>query len=101
MTQPLKVGGFNTSIQIAVPALPLDLQNVSQLTGGASLEAKSAAGLNAAAKKLPAAVKSEKLSPITQPTSGEHELSAAAGVVGLAFVLGGILLSGLWFGRLA
>ena len=39
MTQPLKIDGFNTSIQIAVPALPLDLQHVSQLTGGASFEA--------------------------------------------------------------
>lgn len=101
VTQPLKISGFRTSIQIAVPALPLDLQHVSQLTGGASLEVTSAADLNAAAKKLSAAVKNEKLSPITQARQGNHELSAAAGVVGLAFVLGGILLSGLWFGRLA
>jgi Ca-activated chloride channel family protein len=99
--QPLKVDGFNTSIQIAVPALPLDLQHISQLTGGASLEAASGADLNAAAKKLPALVKDEKLSAITRTTPGKHELSAAAGMAGIAFVLGGILLSGLWLGRLA
>jgi Ca-activated chloride channel family protein len=101
VTQPLKIDGFNTSIQIAVPALPLDMQHVSQLTGGAVLEATSTAGLNAAAKKLPAVMKDEKLSAVTHTTQGKHELSAAAGIAGLAFVLGGILLSGLWFGRLA
>jgi Ca-activated chloride channel family protein len=101
VTQPLKVDGFNTSIQIAVPALPLDLEHVSQLTAGASLEVTSRADLSAAATKLPALVKGENLSAITRTTAGKHELSAAAGMAGIAFVLGGILLSGLWFGRLA
>jgi Ca-activated chloride channel family protein len=101
VTQPLKVDVFRTSIQIAVPALPLDLQRVSQLTGGTTLEATSAADLNAAATKLPGVIKGENLSAITRTTPGKHELSAAAGMAGLAFVLGGILLSGLWFGRLA
>ena len=101
VTQPLKVDGFRTSIQIAVPALPLELQGASQLTGGAFFDGSSIADLNAAAKLLPARVKGEGLRAITQATHGNHELSAAAGEVGLAFVLGGILLSGLWFGRLA
>jgi hypothetical protein len=79
----------------------LELQNVSRLTGGASLEATSAGDLDAAAKKPPGVVKSEQLTAITQSTPGKHELSAAAGLAGLAFVLGGIFLSGLWFGRLA
>jgi hypothetical protein len=101
VTQPLKVDNFNTSIQIAVPALPLSLQYVSQTTGGSSFELKSAADVNAVADKLAASVKKEGISPFSQSEQGKHELSAAAGELGLAFLLGSILVSGLWFGRLA
>jgi Ca-activated chloride channel family protein len=101
VTQPLKVDGFHTSIQIAVPAVPLSLQYASQMTGGASFEASSPAALNAAAEKLPLALTKERLRPVAQSVPGNHELSAAAGEIGLVFVLGSIFLSGLLFGRLA
>jgi len=100
VTQPVKVDGFQTSLAIAVPALPLTLQGIGQLTGGASLDGSSNELLAAAPGKLVRALESEGLSAITQPPQGNHALSAAAGEIGLAFVLGGILLSGLWFGRL-
>jgi Ca-activated chloride channel family protein len=101
VTQPFKVDTFHTTIQIAVPALPLSLQYASQTTGGAFFEASSPAGLNTAAEKLPAALTKEGLSPVAQSVPGNHELSAAAGEIGLVFVLGSIFLSGLLFGRLA
>jgi Ca-activated chloride channel family protein len=101
VTQPLKVDNFNTSIQIAVPTLPLSLQYVAQTTGGSSSELKSAADVNAVADKLAASVKKEGISPFSQSERGKHELSAAAGALGLAFLLGSIIVSGLWFGRLA
>jgi Ca-activated chloride channel homolog len=101
VTQPLEVSGFRTSIDIAVPTSPLGLQRASQLTGGASFEAGSAAEVISTAAKLPATVKKQGLSPLTRTTTGKHDLSSTAGLVGLGFVLGGIVLSGLWFGRLA
>jgi len=101
VTQPLKVDNFQTQINIAVPALPLTMQGVAQLTGGTALVGSSAQQLSAAAQKLPEAIRKEGISAIEQPPQGDHALSAAAGELGLAFVLGGIVLSGLWFGRLA
>ena len=83
VTQPLKVDGFNTSIQIAVPALPLDMQHVSQLTGGASLEATSSAGLNVAAEKLGTAVKGEKPTAITQMTAPAIPSKATTKALGM------------------
>jgi Ca-activated chloride channel family protein len=101
VTQPVKVSGFRTSVEIAVPAVPLALQSAGQLTGGATYEVRSAADAAATARKLPGAVKRQNLSSITQPTREKRELSAAAGAAGLVFVVGGIVLSGLWFGRVA
>lgn len=100
VTQPLTVSGFRTTTQIAVPVSPLTLQKISQLTGGVLLDGSSAAKLTAAADKLPAALEKEGLSAIPQSARGKQQLSAAAGGVGLVFILGGILLSGLLFGRL-
>jgi Ca-activated chloride channel family protein len=101
VTQPLKVSGFRTSIDMAVPISPVSLQRASQLTGGASFEARTAADVTTTAKKLLMAVRQQGLKPLTRSRPGEQELSSLAGLVGLGFVLGGIVLSGLWFGRLA
>jgi len=101
VTQPTKVDNFQTQLTIAVPSLPLTLQGIAQLTGGTALEAASDQQLAADAGKLPGAIEKEGLSTTPQPPQGNHALSAAAGELGLAFVLGGIVLSGLWFGRLA
>jgi len=101
VTQPLNVDGFRTSITIAVPALSVPTGQISQLTGGAALTLTSATQLPSVAGKLATAVAKEGISPTTEPAQGTQELSAAAGEIALAFVLGGVVLSGLWYGRLA
>jgi Ca-activated chloride channel homolog len=91
--QPVKTYGGQVSTQtVPVPVNPTTLQNVSQLTGGKSLQTGSGSQL---------ARVYQNLGSHTAHGHRTHELSAAAAVVALILILAGVLLSGLWYGRLA
>jgi hypothetical protein len=86
--QPLK-GGFNE--QIEVPAQPVALQFLSRATGGRYFDAPQAF--------VPRAVFAN-LGSRTGTRRSTIEVTAAAAGGGLAFMLVGVGLSGLWFRRL-
>jgi hypothetical protein len=68
------------------------LQQVSQQTGGTHFADPSAAQLSKVYADLGSRI-----------VAGHrrHDLSAATAVIALAFILAGVGLSGIWFGRLA
>ena len=94
VTQPVKVNGVRTSVQIPVPASPQTLQTLSKQTGGRFFDA-------AAAAQRPALMRGfyDDLHPHTAPIATTRALSAAAGGLALLFIAGGVVVSGLWFGR--
>jgi Ca-activated chloride channel family protein len=96
VSQPVKVDGQLFSNQIPVPVDPTTLQQVARQTGGAFFKASAVAQSPTPLKKV-----YEDLRSYTMPGRRTHELSAPAAGVALVFILAGIVLSGLWFGRVA
>ncbi len=93
VTQTLKLqGGQTETKKIPVAVDPTTLQVVSHLTGGQFFKAASAPQLTSIYKNL---------GSHTSKARSTHEWSAWATGLALAFVLGGIVLSGIWFRRLA
>jgi len=86
--QPLK-GGFNE--QIEVPAQPVALQFLSRHTGGRYFEAPQSFTTRAVYHRLGSR---------TGTRRATYEITAAAAGGGIAFMLAGVGLSGLWFRRL-
>ena len=87
--QPLK-GGFNE--QIEVPAQPVALQFLARQTGGRYAEAPQAFDPRAVFASLGSRAGTRRAT---------IEITAAAAGGGIAFMLAGVTLSGLWFRRLA
>src|SRR5699024_4581302 len=85
--QPLK-GGFNE--QIEVPAQPVALQFLSRQTGGQYFEAPQSFTTRAVYGRLGSR---------TGTRRATYEVTAAAAGGGIAFMLAGVGLSGLWFRR--
>jgi Ca-activated chloride channel family protein len=96
VTQPVKVGGQLFSNQIPVPVDPTTLEQVSRQTGGTFFKGSSLTQSAAPLRKV-----YENLRSYTTAGRRTHPLSAPAAAVALAFMLAGIVLSGLWFGRVA
>ncbi len=88
---PLK-GGQKETKKSPVPVDPTTLQVVSHLTGGQFFKAFSAQQLTQVYKNL---------GSHTSQAKSKHELSALATGVALIFILAGVVLSALWFRRLA
>ena len=88
---PLK-GGQKETKKSPVPVDPTTLQIVSHLTGGTFFKAGSASQLTQVYRNL---------GSHTARAHSTRELSAAATGVALAFILAGVVLSALWFRRLA
>jgi len=94
VTQRVNVGGFQTSTRIPVPVDSDTLREVSQQTGGTLFSAASVAKSPATLRKV-----YEDLGSNAAPGHRMHELSAATAAVALVFILAGIVLRGLWFGK--
>jgi Ca-activated chloride channel family protein len=93
VTQTIALNGGQTATQkIRVPVDPAVLQVIAQQTGGTFFKAASAAQLTRVYKNLGSHISS---------TRGQHPLNAATAEIALVLILGGVLLSGLWFSRLA
>ncbi len=91
--QPVKLyGGQASTRRVSVPANPTTLRNVSQVTGGKFFETASVPQLARVYENLGShAVRGHRT----------RELSTTAAGVAFVFILAGIALSGLWYGRLA
>jgi Ca-activated chloride channel family protein len=96
VTQPVKLNDLETSAVYPVPVQPLTLQSVSQQTGGTFFEGDAVAADPTLLKTV-----YSNLHTTTARGHRTHELNEAATGVALAFILAGLALSGLWFGRVA
>jgi Ca-activated chloride channel family protein len=96
VTQPVKLNDLETSAVFPVPVQPGTLQSVSQATGGTFFEGEDVAASPSALK-----VVYRNLHSNTARGHRTHELNEAATAAALAFILAGLALSGLWFGRVA
>ncbi len=95
VTQPVVVDGVHAANTIAVPAHPSTLRTISKETSGlffAASALRSAAPLAGVYRSL------HTFSTSTRKTRNLSPLTAAAALV---LLLGGLGLSGLWFGRVA
>jgi Ca-activated chloride channel homolog len=96
VTQPVKLNDLETSAVFPVPVSPTTLRSVSQQTGGTFFEGSAVAD-----SPTPLKTVYRNLRTTTARGHRTHELNEAATGVALAFMLGGLALSGLWFGRVA
>jgi Ca-activated chloride channel homolog len=96
VTQTLPGGGPKTLTQVSVPVQPSTLRMVSHASGGSFFEAD-------AATRFPAELASvyRNLRPHLTPGRKARDLSALAAGLALVLVLAGVVVSGLWFGRIA
>ncbi len=92
VTQKLKVNGYPESKTISVPNDPIDLHTIAKASGGRFYSATSAQQLLQIYKDL---------GSHQAHTRTNHEVTAAAVGIALAFILAGVALSGIWFRRLA
>ena len=92
VTQKLKVNGFPETKTISVPNDPVDLQTVAKASGGQFYSATNAEELLQIYKQL---------GSHQAHTKANHEVTAAAVGIALAFILAGVVLSGIWFRRFA
>jgi Ca-activated chloride channel family protein len=93
VTQTFKLqGGQTETKKLPVAVDPTTLQVISHLSGGQFYKAASAAQLTSIYKNL---------GSHTSKARSTHELSAEAIGLALLFVLAGVILSGIWFRRLA
>ncbi len=86
-----KLPGSRYTEQHAVPAAPTQLQALAQGTGGRFFRAQSAVGLEQVYKDLGSRMAKE---------NKKREITQWWTMGALGFILGGALLSGLWFRRL-
>jgi Ca-activated chloride channel homolog len=98
VVQKLKIGNYTISSRISVPVDYSTLAGVAQTTRGTFYKG-TALFDPASVSKLVKVYTS--IGSTSVPGHRQHDLTAAAGEVALLFVLAGIVLSGLWFGRIA
>jgi Ca-activated chloride channel family protein len=96
VTQSFEVSGVRTSAQIAVPAQTAPLRRLARQTGGTLFDAASLAQSPAQLSRV-----WENLRSSGAQGDTTRELSAASAGVALLLVLAGVVVSGLWFGRVA
>jgi Ca-activated chloride channel family protein len=96
VTQPVKLNDLVTSAQFPVPVQPVTLQTMSQQTNGTFFE-----GADVAASPDALKVVYKNLHSNTARGHRTHALNQIATLVAFVFVLAGLGLSGLWFGRVA
>jgi Ca-activated chloride channel family protein len=96
--QPIEINNFKLTSTIPVPVDAAALAQVAGQTKGTAFPTVSAAraGFVANLKKV-----YENFGTRNLPGHREHSLSAAAGELALLFIIAGVVLSGLWFGRVA
>jgi Ca-activated chloride channel family protein len=96
VTQPVKLNDLELSAVFPVPVDPTTLQTLAQQTGGTFFEGSAVAA-------APAQMKTVYRNLHSNIASGHrtHALDTPATGVALAFILAGLALSGLWFGRVA
>jgi Ca-activated chloride channel family protein len=97
VTQPARVDGFNTQVQLPVPVFPQGLATTSQLSSGIALAVGSPAQEASAARVL--ANVGRNLASTTLPGQRIRELSTDAAGIALALIVAAVLLSAFWFGR--
>jgi Ca-activated chloride channel family protein len=85
-------GGYPEKQSIPVPPSPNDLQTVAKASGGRFYQATSAQQLIQVYSDLGSRQAHQKT---------KREVTAAASGIALAFIVGGVLLSGIWFRRFA
>jgi Ca-activated chloride channel family protein len=100
VTQSVVIDGYHTTEVFAVPSAPETLAEVSRESGGVALGFTSAAQMPSVSKEAVEAVYPH-LRETVKPSMRREELSAAAGGAALVLLLGSVVLSGRWFGRLA
>jgi Ca-activated chloride channel homolog len=96
VTQSVKVQGVPVSTQIPVPVQLSTLRMLSQQTDGSSFRAASVLESPAPMTEV-----FRNLHSSSSPGHRTADLSAVAAGVGLALMVAGIVLSGLWFWRVA
>ncbi len=96
VTQPVKLNDLETSAVFPVPVAPATLATLAQQTGGTFFQGSAVA-------ESPTQLKAVYKNLHSNTASGRrtHALDTAATGVALAFILAGLALSGLWFGRVA
>jgi Ca-activated chloride channel homolog len=99
VTQPITVDGFKTSTNIPVAVAAAALKTIAKQTVGVTFPASSPAQVPAVVKELRKVF--EGLGPPVLTVHKRDQLSGPAGVIAFALVVAGIVLSTVYFGRLA
>lgn len=99
VTQPITVDGFKATTTIPVPVASTALTTIAKQSAGISLQASSAGQVAALTKPLRKVY--EGLGPPVLTVHRTDQLSVPAGAIALVFVLSGIVVSTISFGRLA
>jgi Ca-activated chloride channel family protein len=97
--QTQKVDGFPVPEKLGVAVFPASLQAVAQETGGTSLAVSSPSQESTVANELANSFRRPSSSALS--ARRHDELSAATAAIAAALVALGLLLSTVWFGRLA
>jgi Ca-activated chloride channel family protein len=99
VTQPMSVDGFDTNVQLSVPADPAGLGSVAGQAGGTAYTVSSAGQAGAVGRQVALADHGFTDSVATEPRV--QQLGAAVGAAALVAILAALAVSGLWFGRVA
>jgi Ca-activated chloride channel homolog len=99
VTQAMQVDGFNTKVNLSVPADPATMQQIAHQAAGTAYTVASAEQAASAAPSF------ASLSGDVRSSSGREtrvqQLSAVLGGAALVALLAGFLVSGFWYGRVA
>jgi len=101
VTQRLKVDGFDTSVTFPVPVEPGALVQVSQQTNGTSAELTDSVQAPTVGKTMTGALARLRPNDLPPSSFGVQHLTLLTGALAVCSIVAGVVLSGLWFGRLA
>jgi Ca-activated chloride channel family protein len=99
VTQSMNVDGFDTKVQLVVPADPAQLRSVSRQAGGTPYTVSSPTQAGAVGRELARA--DHGLTAFVSPERRVKQLGVAAGAAALVAIVAALVVSGLWFGRVA
>jgi Ca-activated chloride channel family protein len=99
VTQPMSVDGFDTRVQIPVPTDPAQLRSVARHAEGTAYQVSSPA--QAAPIGRDVARAEHGFTPSVSAERRVQQLGFAVGAAALAAILAALVVSGLWFGRIA
>jgi Ca-activated chloride channel family protein len=93
VSQPIQIAGVHTTRTLAVPAAPAVLRTIARQTSGSFFDTATARPPGDLRKVY------EHLHSFSTADRRTHSLAAGAAALAFVFLLGGMALSGYWYGR--